>query len=275
LNGNEIHLSFTIDPASEIYTFSLRKGIQPGNQSEVVSAFFDPPAWKIEYIDYIEDPTVRQFYTLVALNACDSVVRESNIASNIVLNVENRDEINELSWTSYFSWLDGVYSYEVFRIIGDQIPEFIVSLAGTDTTYMDDISAFQYSVPSGKFCYYIQATEGTQNPYGITGNSMSNISCGVVPVNVYVPNAFTPDADNRNDIFKPVLSFTPKQYQLTIQNRWGNLIFESKDPQVGWEGTINRDKPAPAGVYIYFLRIVTDDGEIIEKNGHVTLIYPK
>ena len=274
-NSNEIHFSFSIDPESEIYKFRLLKGSDTLNINDPITTFFDPPSWNIEYTDKIDNPFRQYFYKLVAINACDSIVTESNVASNIVLTVENREVINELIWSPYNSWIDGVDSYEVYRKIEDQLPELVVSLPGTDTAYSDDISAFQYSVPSGRFCYYILATEGDQNPYGITGYSKSNTSCGVVPVNVFVPNAFTPNADNKNDRFKPVLSFTPRQYLLTIRNRWGNLIFESKDPLVGWEGNIDGDKQAPEGVYIYYLRIITDEGKIIEKNGHVTLIYPK
>lgn len=274
-NGNEIHLSFTIDPQTEIYRFRLLTGSDPGNISEVISTFNNPPLWNIQYADNVEDPSQRHFYQLMAINACDSVVTESNVASNIILTVENREVVNELTWSPYFTWMDGVESYHVYRLIEGLLPELIVSLNGTDTAYSDDISAFQYSAPSGMFCYYVEASEGSQNPFGITGLSHSNISCGVVPVNVFVPNAFTPNADNKNDVFKPILSFTPRQYLLTIQNRWGNLIFESKDPLKGWEGTINGDNPAPEGVYIYYLRIISDEGEIIEKNGHVTLIYPK
>jgi len=273
-NENEIHLSFTVDPQSEIYRFQLYRGIDPANIGEVITTISNPPSWNIQYIDLV-DPTVRYYYRLMAINACDSTVTRSNVASNIILSVENREVINEVTWEAYYNWIDGVESYDIYRLIEELLPELIASLPGTDTTYSDDISAFQYSAPSGKFCYYVIATEGNENPFGIIGSSRSTTSCGVVPVNVYVPNAFTPNADNKNDLFKPVLSFTPQHYFLTIQNRWGNLIFESKDPQEGWDGTIHGDNPAPAGIYIYYLRIISDDGEIIEKNGHVTLIYPK
>lgn len=274
-NGNEVHLSFTVDPLSEIYRFRLFKGMDTANIGQLVSAFENPASWNIQYIDTLEDPAQRTFYRLKAINACDSTVTVSNIASNMVLTVKNTEVINTLTWRPYYHWLDGVETYTIYRLIGDEPPDPVASLPGTDTLYLDDISAYQYTAPSGRFCYYVEATEGSQNPYGITGSSRSNIACGEVPVNVFVPNAFTPNADNRNDVFKPVLSFTPGQYLLTIQNRWGNLLFESTDPLKGWDGTTNGNTLAPEGIYIYFLRIVTDRGEIIEKNGHVTLIYPK
>lgn len=55
----------------------------------------------------------------------------------------------------------------------------------------------------------------------------------------YVPNAFTPDDDQHNPVFKPIFTagFDPYDYTLLIFNRWGEVIFESHDAQVGWDGT--------------------------------------
>jgi gliding motility-associated-like protein len=54
----------------------------------------------------------------------------------------------------------------------------------------------------------------------------------------YVPNTFTPNGDGTNDIFLPVLTagFDPTSYTLLIFNRWGEVLFESHDPAVGWDG---------------------------------------
>ena len=54
----------------------------------------------------------------------------------------------------------------------------------------------------------------------------------------YVPNTFTPDGDRKNDVFQPIFSmgFDPQNYSLYIFNRWGELIFESHDAKIGWDG---------------------------------------
>jgi gliding motility-associated-like protein len=56
---------------------------------------------------------------------------------------------------------------------------------------------------------------------------------------VWVPNTFTPDGDEFNNEFKPVFSKDRQidDYNLMIFNRWGELIFESHDPDFGWDGT--------------------------------------
>lgn len=55
----------------------------------------------------------------------------------------------------------------------------------------------------------------------------------------YVPNAFTPDNDEHNPVFKPVFTagFDPQDYKMVIFNRWGEMVFESNDAAYGWDGT--------------------------------------
>lgn len=52
----------------------------------------------------------------------------------------------------------------------------------------------------------------------------------------FVPNAFTPNGDGRNDVFKPALLGIVVSYRFSIYNRWGQRIFETADPQKGWDG---------------------------------------
>lgn len=90
----------------------------------------------------------------------------------------------------------------------------------------------------------------------------------------YVPNAFTPDDDGFNNIFKPIFTsgFDPFDYHLTIFNRWGETIFESFDAAKGWNGYYGGQK-CQDGVYtwkILFGRPGIDDKEVII--GHVILI---
>jgi gliding motility-associated-like protein len=70
---------------------------------------------------------------------------------------------------------------------------------------------------------------------------------------IYVPTIFTPNNDQKNDVFKIEGGEAIKDFQLTIYNRWGTKIFETKNITQGWNGTIN-SKPQPAGAYIYFIQ---------------------
>lgn len=91
----------------------------------------------------------------------------------------------------------------------------------------------------------------------------------------YVPNAFTPDEDKHNPIFKPIITagIDPYDYNLTIFNRWGETVFESNNPEVGWDGTYGDQGLVQEGVYIWkisFKELSTDKRH--EHHGHVTIL---
>lgn len=90
----------------------------------------------------------------------------------------------------------------------------------------------------------------------------------------YVPNAFTPDGDNFNQEFKPVFSsgYDPYDYLLSIYNRWGELIFESKDVEFGWDGKYNFDL-SQDGVYTWKIEVGSrSNGKMNRYVGHFTLL---
>ena len=84
------------------------------------------------------------------------------------------------------------------------------------------------------------------------------------------PDAFTPNGDKLNDVFLPVYKGVIVEYQLNIFNRWGELIFESKDIDVGWDGTY-KDKLCKQDVYVWKVYVKFSNGQVYIKAGDVTL----
>ena len=90
----------------------------------------------------------------------------------------------------------------------------------------------------------------------------------------FVPNSFTPDGDNHNETFKPIFTsgFDPYSYTMQLFNRWGELIFESNNSNVGWDGTYG-GKIVQDGVYVWKISFKTaNNDERIEVVGHISLI---
>ncbi|MEI8116360.1 MAG: gliding motility-associated C-terminal domain-containing protein [Flavobacteriia bacterium] len=90
----------------------------------------------------------------------------------------------------------------------------------------------------------------------------------------YVPNAFTPDGDEHNNMFNPVFTsgFDPLTYQFDVYDRWGELIFSSQNPQIGWDGYLNFVK-CQEGMYLYNIRFTeTKSGEYRFITGHLNLM---
>ena len=75
-----------------------------------------------------------------------------------------------------------------------------------------------------------------------------------------VPNSFTPNGDEFNNVFKPVFGsgFSPEDYSLLVYNRWGETVFQSLDLFNGWDGTYNGTE-SPSATYYYV--IVKGDAE--------------
>lgn len=91
---------------------------------------------------------------------------------------------------------------------------------------------------------------------------------------LFVPNAFSPNEDGKNDIFKPVAMCPFTKYVFKIFNRWGQLVFSTVDTERGWDGTYN-GKPADVGVYFYDIEAEPTDKTRrppIHEKGEVTLM---
>lgn len=88
---------------------------------------------------------------------------------------------------------------------------------------------------------------------------------------VYVPDAFTPNGDRRNDIFRVRSYGLQHVTSFRVFSRWGELVFETSDLNQGWDGTYRGQLCSPA-VYVWYLEGVCSDGGKILKQGNVTLI---
>jgi gliding motility-associated-like protein len=112
------------------------------------------------------------------------------------------------------------------------------------------------------------------NFYNFAEKSHSNDFCFVYKPLIYIPNAFTPDGDNLNDVFLPVLSnIDPIEYNLSIYNRWGQVIFETTDALIGWNGQIQLSGlDATNDTYFYQVQVNDANGVQISKRGFVSLL---
>ena len=94
-------------------------------------------------------------------------------------------------------------------------------------------------------------------------------------INIFFPNAFTPNGDGTNDEFfgKFLYPNFIKNYTMRIWDRWGGLVFESDDPTETWYGSkFNSGAILPQGVYVYKYYYTSPSGKIFKGDGFVTLI---
>ncbi|ULQ54703.1 gliding motility-associated C-terminal domain-containing protein [Flavihumibacter fluvii] len=87
----------------------------------------------------------------------------------------------------------------------------------------------------------------------------------------FMPNAFTPNKDGKNDLLKPVLPENWTQFQFSIYNRLGQLVFQSANPLTGWDGITNGSKQ-DSNLYIWTCTYQIEGQPVQHQKGTVTLI---
>lgn len=88
---------------------------------------------------------------------------------------------------------------------------------------------------------------------------------------IFMPNAFTPNADGKNDIIRPVLAGIARLDYFRVFNRWGQEIFSTSQNNRGWDGTIG-GKTAEPGTFVYVVQAKDYTGKTIFKKGSFVLI---
>ncbi|MEM9916999.1 MAG: PKD domain-containing protein [Bacteroidota bacterium] len=93
-------------------------------------------------------------------------------------------------------------------------------------------------------------------------------------VRYFLPNAFSPNFDSVNDVFRGAGVFDGMtNFRMSIWNRWGELVFEASDPAMAWNGRkLNTGEMSPVGVYNVIVQYINPRGNLINLQGVATLI---
>jgi gliding motility-associated-like protein len=154
---------------------------------------------------------------------------------------------NELSWKIADSCLNDIVSYKIYKAFfeGEEFNLLADQIKPNSNTTFSDLN-LKTSIAG---CYFITAIDSANNE-----SERSNIVCVDNCPNIAVPNAFTPNGDQINDLFttlKDTTDFVSK-FDTKIYDRWGTLVYETKDPEINWDGKDQKTgKELPAGVYFY------------------------
>lgn len=87
----------------------------------------------------------------------------------------------------------------------------------------------------------------------------------------FIPTAFTPNGDGLNDLFLVKANFEPRSFEMTILNRGGDALFQTRDMNIGWDGQLH-GKLLPQGVYVCIIKYKDSEGHEHKQQGQVLLI---
>lgn len=204
-------------------------------------------------IFYHEDSTVNTKelaydYQIRTTNICGNTVESRRHRSVLLSSSKPSEKTLDLSWSPYLGWMNGVETYEIYRRTSIKKEEgyqyeLQKTVPGDETR-----AQIQRTDQQANQCYRVKAIKNGGSHY-----SWSNEICESFPPYLYVPNAFSPwDNNGVNDEFNVVAS-NLVDFNMKIYTRWGEKVFESDDPDKGWDG-MYKDEKAPAGTYLVIIK---------------------
>lgn len=186
--------------------------------------------------------------------------------------VTGTDIINDLVWINPMNLCeetDDVVYYKVYYAPPTDSGNFQLIYTSDDS---DDTTLMHNSEFGIAGCYAVTAIDTFENE-----SAYSNIIC-VDNCPIYIlPNAFTPNGDGSNELFIPYPYRFVERVEFNVFNIWGQLVYTTTNPDLGWDGTNLNGKNVAQGVYYYTCRVyenrvsgVTESSEIL--NGFIELL---
>jgi gliding motility-associated-like protein len=205
--------------------------------------------------------TTSYSYRLIVQNQCGLLSKTGNYGCSIVLKGDAVPFVNSLTWNPYLLWNKGVNRYEVFRRDPSKADSMVGTSPGSKTSFIDD----SLNYDEGLYWYHVVAIADS----GMAKSVSNEIQLIQKPI-LYVPNAFTPNSDERNDKWLTVPVFV-KDYHMHVYNRWGEYIWHADRKHETWDGTF-KGAPASNDCFIWQVDYTGWDGSQNYRHGFVTTL---
>ncbi len=263
VDNDHIELFVNSDPPYLISEIEVWRSAVDGSSAEKL---FNLP-WNGISPDTIIDASAlvnetSYYYSVLALDACGFELEASDFSRSIYLQIADQgsDEYR-LSWNAYEDWGSNLLEYSIYRIADGVVePGFPVTLAPSVLVFND----FAGDLVANRTTYYVEAVRNDD----VT--SRSNEVLLPAEAVVVIPNAFRPDGIN--PVFKPRLkNIEAGSYLFTIYNRWGQLIFETKNIAEGWNG-LSKGKESSPDIYAWIITFNDLTGKKVSKRGSVMVV---
>ena len=208
-------------------------------------------------------------YEVRSANQCGINSLDNTKSCSILLKGVSSPLKHDINWTNYVYWQNGIKKYEIIRKepFYAQLDSVLTSTSFKQERYTDE----KWNYDNGVYDYKIRAVEGVG---GNNAFSESNTIELIQSPIVYVPNAYTPNSDNINDLWKAVPVFV-KDFNLKLYNRWGEKLWETNDKKEFFSNTFSdkfSENDIALNVLVYVITYSGWDGTVGTKTGNVTLL---
>jgi gliding motility-associated-like protein len=225
--------------------------------------------------------------TLTATNGCDSIrtlhltVKPANVSAVSHTICKGESYLGYNSAGVYTDTLVAANGCDSVRILTLKVNGLPQPYLGADTLLCIGDSV---KLNPGIYQSYLWANGNTTATLTVKREGSYNVTvtnqCGSASTSrkilfsecqIYFPNAFTPNGDGNNDVFKVLNGLNIVTFNLTIFNRWGQKVFQTTQPTQGWDGKSNGQTNTP-GVYIWSCNLTERGKQLKTLHGTVTLV---
>ncbi len=250
---NQVELTLSIPQGKTAQKYEIQKSIN-GADFKLLSTVQKP-----QFTDNLSSLTP-VCYRATFIDPCNNTSQISNVSCPIILKAQKeKDNSVKLTWTNYTGFSGSNVQYVVELV--DGTGNVASTYSTTGNTYTDRALSKSLQILQ----YRIKATSSTSQQ--VTYSNLEKIE---QDLQLFIPSAFTPNGDGLNDVLEIKGQFIDS-YTLKVYNSLGNVIFESSDNTVKWDGTY-QGKLVPVGAYAYEISVKTSFGVTKRKTGTVTVL---
>ncbi len=271
--GENVFITYHIDTLADIIGYDVERSFDSITFTKLTSGVSRiGDKYQLIFTDFSAKPSQEYYYyRIVALDSCNNPFF-TNIGNTIFLDGEDEALDANISWNNFYLKDAKNTKINIYTIkLGDTV---LVKTTNNSTTTHTQKNVFELDTLY-EVCFYLEAVYDYTLPSGVTikDSSYSNVICLKPTPKIFAPNAFNPISNNKtNSVFIPNFVFyTPKNYTLTIYDRWYRALFSTDDYRKGWDGT-SKGEIAPNDSYIYHLMFEDSSGNTIEKKGSFLLV---
>ena len=218
-----------------------------------------------------------QYKYTVSLLSCEKIVKSSPSINTLPLqDPQDREGSSEilLKWKSIGS--SGQFDhYTITRYRNNESKQLPTIEDVNINNRNDDLNNLSDKQPGEFICYTITAYMKENN--GVSPIIVSNQVCYQIDEMVTMPKYVVIGENNKaiSDFTFPSSSYTPEKFTMRIYDRLGTKMYETTDPQKGWNGCYNNGSgsPAPAGAYIYSIEFTGSDGKVKHQQNSFIVVH--
>jgi gliding motility-associated-like protein len=209
------------------------------------------------------------YYLMRGVDNCNDTTPWSNLSQTILLKgyFDETTQKPAVRWNGYRDWDQGIAYYEVERKQADGSFKFIGKVAKDQHQFVDQ-QAESSCVPD--YIYRVRAVSNWHAAFDTLALSYSNEVKVLPRSTLFVPNAFSPDRNDINEVFGGKGQYISR-YHIEIFNRWGEKVFDSNECLAGWNGEYKGER-CMQDVYMYQIEALGADNKTYLLRGTFTLL---